>query len=258
MAETGAGATHHAGEPSLLKLAHAKNPDVLLRLLDTAELDEDLILVMLRNAALPPKAIERICLERMFTGSYQVQAAIVRHPKTPEAYGLRYLPHLFWRDQLRVARDFRLRIMLRRKAERAIVERLTKLALGEKIELARLATTEILNALVCERDPKLLRACLQSSRATEETVVRLVRSHNVEPAFLRALARDSRWFGRYGVRLALARSEASPVPLVLSILPSLRLEDLRDLADDDRQPTVVVQHLREVIAIKMDEAASEQ
>lgn len=247
-----------AGDEDLARLVYSRNPTVLARLLERSDLDESSLVLLLKNPALPRPAVERICREEIFFSSYQVQAAVVQNPRAPERVGLRYLPVLFWKDQLLVARDFRIRMVLRRKAERAIIDRLRKMALGEKLELARLATTEILNALVIERDARLLKACLENPRATEETALRLIHSTNVEPGFLVKLAQMPRWFALYGVKLELSRAELTPVPLVLRILPALKLEDLQLLARDKRQPEVVAKQAREIIGLKLEESSREE
>lgn len=252
------GAADSAPGRRLFKLIYSCNAKVLSEALDDPDLDEKFLALLLRNSAFPASGIERVCREELFVSSYRVQAAIAQNPKTPERVALRFLPGLFWRDQLRVARDFRIGVVLRRKAERSLVERLPKMAAGEKIELARLATTEILHALVCERDRRILRACLDNPRATEETAVRLVNSANVEPTFLLTLAQMPRWFSKYGVKVALSRAERTPVPLVLRILPTLTLEDLVAIEQDDQQPEVVRAQAREIIGLKQAESSREK
>ena len=243
-----------AAAGSLLRLVHSKSPDVLLGLLDHADLDEGCLVLLLRNPALPAEAIDRICREETFFSSYRVKAALAQHPRTPQHVSLRFLPHLYWRDQLQVSRDFRISMVLRRKAEHAIIERLPKLASGERVTLARLATTEILKVLVGEKDSRLLGACLENPRATEEIVIRLVYSEEVSPRFLLELSQMARWFTRYNVKLALARAAQSPVPLVLRVLPLLKLVDLKNLLLEKHQPEVVTEQAREIIRLKEQRA----
>ncbi|MEW6365893.1 MAG: hypothetical protein AB1714_14790 [Acidobacteriota bacterium] len=239
---------------SLLRLVHSRSPDVLLGLLDRADLDEGSVVILLRNPALPAEALDRICEEEIFLSSYRVKSALAQNPKTPQHVSLRFLPHLYWRDQLQVARDFRISMVLRRKAEHAILERLPKLAAGERVTLARLATTEILKVLVGEKDPRLLKACLENPRATEEIVIRLVYSDKVSPRFLLELSQMARWFTRYDIKLALARAAQSPVPLVLRILPLLKLADLKNLLLEKHHPNVVTEQAKQIVAIKEQRA----
>jgi len=241
------------GEGSLKRLVFGHNPTLLDELLEHPEMDEQHLVLLLKNPALPSRTIERVCAAEMFFSSYKVLAALAQNPKTPERYSVRLIPKLFWRDQLHVARNIRISMVLRRKAEQALVERLRSMAVGERIELARMATTEILKALVLDRDAKILTASLQNPRATIETVTRLINSESVEPAFLLAISRMPRWFVLYDVQVALARAPHTPVPLVLKIIPFLKLEDLVLLRDDPSQPDVVIRHAEDTIRLKLED-----
>ncbi len=245
-----------ASEENLIKLVFSGNPTILSGLLERPDLNDKVLVLLLRNPALPVTALERICREKIFLSSYQVQAALTQNPKTPDLYALRFLPGLFWKDQLLVARNFRISTVRRRKAEKAIVDHLRKMAIGEKMELARMATTEVLKSVVLDDDPRILTACLQNPRATVDTATRLIRSDRVQASFLLAIAQMPRWFVLYDVKLALAHAARSPVPLVLRVLPFLKLNDLKMLSTDRSQPEVIVQQAREIVGFKQEEACS--
>lgn len=111
--------------------------DVVKPLLDHPDTDESHLLRLLRKRELSSSVIEALARHDRWGRRHVVRTAVVNHPKTPRTLALRLLSLLFWKEQLRVARNMRLAMPLRMAAENRLKERLPELEVGERISLAR-------------------------------------------------------------------------------------------------------------------------
>jgi hypothetical protein len=96
--------------------------------------------------------------------------------------------------------------------------------------MARRALAGVIERLLYDPDARVVRALLGNPRLTEAEVVRLAASRRAHPDALAAIAQDDRWIVRYPVKVALANNPATPMRIVLGLLPYLVRQDLRDLS----------------------------
>jgi hypothetical protein len=158
---------------------------------------------------------------------------VALNPKTPRVLALRLLPSLFWRDLADVAMSPRLSKGVRGRAEALLQEQLPDMRLGEKITLAKIATTPVLVRLLAEGEPKIVRSCLINPRLREEDLVTAVRQETASPALLEAAEASSRWGERYAVRLALVLQPRTPLGVALAQITSLLDRDLERVASTE-------------------------
>jgi hypothetical protein len=119
---------------------------------------------------------------------------------------------------------------LRRQADRILLERLPRLALGERIALARIASGGVVVQLRKDPHMRVVRALMENPRLTEGSLLPLLSSSLAAPESLRIIAADRRWGSRYEIRRALVRNRRTPTDVALGLLPSLRKGDLRTLS----------------------------
>lgn len=104
--------------------------------------------------------------------------------------------------------------------------------LGEKRFLARGKDKNLLERLLLDPHPLVVRNLLRNPNLTEEWVLRIATRRPVAPDILYEVTLNRRWFGRYRVRLALARNPYTPTDLAIRCVPELQVPDLRDMASD--------------------------
>lgn len=205
------------------------------------------VLLALRNPYATAEVIEALAGIRRLLASYSVRSAIARHRRTPETLALRFVSSLFWRDLLEISVDVRISPAVRRVAEKYLIERLGRLAVGEKMAIARRATAQVLARL--RQDPSLhvVRALLANPRLTEPVLLPMVSSDETLPRVLDLVAADSRWGPRYEIRLALAHNPRSPFRVIFEILPGLRRSDLRAVAGREAHSSIVRRRASELL-----------
>lgn len=183
-----------------------------------------------RQALLNPFAtaevVEGLAAIRRLHAVYEVRAAVARHPRTPGPVALRFVPGLYWRDLLEVTVDLRIAAAVRRVADKYLMRRLPRLAVGERIAIARRASGEVAAALARDREPRVIAALLENPRVVEGDVVALAGDPEATPRVLDLVARDGRFGPRYAVRAALARNARAPLRAIFAILPTLRRPEL--------------------------------
>ncbi len=176
-----------------------------------------------------------------------VRKAVALHPAAPRADALRCLDDLGWRDLADIGRETRTPMPVRRAANLKILERLPRLASGERTTLARLADRELLRRLLSDPDPLVFEAALRNPRLGTEDLQAFVGTGSPLPAHLASLAADPRWSVRAPVRRALLRSRRTPRGAAISLLSQATSDELRELRDDPGAERLVAACARRIL-----------
>jgi hypothetical protein len=199
---------------------------------------------VLRNTFVTGEIIEALIAQRALMTSYEMRREITLHPRTPQVLALRFVPRLFWRDLVQLGRETRVKPVVRRAADRDLLNRLPSLGAGEKMAIARQAGPGVLVALRHDPSPRVMSALLENPRLTEGILAPTLSSEATPPNVLRVIAGNRLWSNRYGVRVTLARNPRTPTEVSLRILPTLKKPDLESVASDVRLGQVIRRRAR--------------
>lgn len=206
----------------------------------------------LRQVLLNPHAsaevLDELARVRSITAMPAARAGLARHRRLPPATAMRLIPNLFWHDLLEISVDPRIVAPVRRVAETYLIRRLPRLAVGEKVTLARRAWGTVLEELRRDPDPRVIAAWLENPRLTEEPLVALAANPRTAPRILDLVWREERWGRRYPVRVALSRNPRSPLAAVLAILPGLQTADLAAVLEVPELSSLVAHRVRQLLA----------
>ncbi len=200
---------------------------------------DDLTMLAVLRRAVPVQFLEAVANEPPWSDRPRVQGGVVSNPKTPRALAQRLLPYLFWSDLAGVAQSPRVAPPVRVRAEGLLKERIPELRVGDRMTLARQATTSVLLVLICDTEPKVLASVLKNPRLREEDLVGAIRSEQVQRSLLEQIAASPRWSERYAVRLGLVMQRRTPLALALAQLTSLLERDLRTVAISPGLPPLI-------------------
>jgi hypothetical protein len=121
-----------------------------------------------------------------------------------------------------------------RGAEERLVDRdLREMALGERRSLARHARGDLLDKLLRDPDPGVIRNLLNNPRTTEETVLKICSRRPTISAPLEMVLRTPRWSCRYRVKVALLRNPHLRLCFAVNLLVLLNSRDLLDVSRDE-------------------------
>jgi len=189
---------------------------------------------VLRNPFVTREIIELLISRPALLRAYETRHALAAHPATPEVRALRLVGGLYWQDLLRLGADVRVRPVVRKAADRHLLDRLGGLAVGEKMAIARRAGPGVLSGLRHDPSPRVIGALLENPRLTEGVLMPVVTRETTPPQVLETIAGDRRWGRRYELRLGLCRNPHTPYPTALRLLPLLKKKDLQAVASDQR------------------------
>jgi hypothetical protein len=114
---------------------------------------------------------------------------------------------------------------------------------GYRISLARRALAGMMERLLHDPDPRVVRTLLGNPRLTEADALKLAASRRASAEALEAIAQDDRWVARYPIKVALANNPAAPMGIVVGLLPHLMSQDLRILAGSASREIIRAQAL---------------
>lgn len=211
------------------------NGDQLRRLVAAGELDPLDAAAVLRNPYCPVEVAEQIADSSALLDLHGVRELLSGFRGMPLSRAMSLMATLPWVSLLNLARRPSTPPQVRRQAERKILERTPRMALGEKIALARRCHRPLIRPLIVDAEARVLEALLDNGRLVENDVLLMLNTRSPPPELCRAVAGHRRWGACYRIRRALVESPATPLPVALSVLVQLRLSDLAALA---RKPGV--------------------
>jgi hypothetical protein len=226
--------------PTYIGLVATRPPKVRKDgVLDDPELQEEDVLLLLRNRAAAPALLGKIARDRRWTRSYEIKKALTRHPRTPLTIARSFLPHFYWRDLAEIVDDARMPPSVKKQAEEVLKHRLAEMAQGERVALARRASRGVIAALRDSGEPRVLQALLTNVRLVENDAVQIASNPGASRDVLSALADHPDWRRRFSVRLSLLSNPKTPVPAALRLIAGLSREELSRLARDTAVPKIV-------------------
>ena len=207
------------------------DPDmqVIRAALKNQNLNEDHFLALLKRRDLSEDLLQAIYQLDAVKGSHKLQIALVRNPNTPGPVVLALLSflHLFELVDLclipGVTPDQKF------AAERAILQRLPTTELGNKMTLARRATSTVVGEILKEGDSRLVEICLNSPRLREVSILQFINGAYSNAETISMIARHSKWKLRPNLRLAILKNRRTPPIWFTLFLPQLRTPDIRNL-----------------------------
>jgi hypothetical protein len=202
----------------------------LLELVRGAALDDFQTLEVLRSPFCTPQIADLVAADRERLSLQAVRETLASFPGLNNAQAMNLLGSLPWSSLMAVAQTPRTPPIVRRQAERKLLQLVGSMTLGEKIAMARRAHRALLPSLMETGDERVLIALLDNPRLTENDLAVLVNTGEPPDGLLPVLARHHRWGRCYGVLRAVAQSRRCPLPLALSILVQLAPRDLRRIA----------------------------
>lgn len=191
-----------------------------------------------------------------FRDNYRVMVSVLQHPRFPHRLAFEIMPRLFPVDLMRVSKNRRTNPFIREKAELEFSQKYSKLPLGEKVSLLKMAPFSLLGRFSEEKEPSVIVAMLGNPMCTEELVVRMINRRGPREMVYRALG-QTEWYKRPGVAEAICHDEQAPIRILLDILPYLDLRTLRKLYESDQTHEIVKNSIIEYSMKKRERGGGE-
>jgi hypothetical protein len=205
---------------------------------------EDLALAQLKDPDLSSEQIEEFSQHAGLMKSRKVRMAVACHQKTPRRIALRTIRELYTFELMRFAVRPTASADLKRLADELLLSRLTSIALGERISLARRSSTLVAGALLLDTESSVWKASLENPRLTEAAIVRALQRANATGALVEAVSHHAKWSVRIEVQVALLRNAHTPLAKAIEFARRIPPQQLRDILHVSRIPEKVKSYLR--------------
>ncbi|MEJ5165876.1 MAG: hypothetical protein WHV67_02480 [Thermoanaerobaculia bacterium] len=212
------------------------------------KLTENEVLAILKNKNIDLEVVKIIISHKPFLISYEVKKSLLFLRLTPYTEGLKLLPHMYWMDLLLLSTNMSVHPLIRRSAEKKIIEKLPEMELGEKITLARRGSYNVILHLAKEKNPKVIEALLQNRFATEEIVLSIAGNQNSTPEILGLINYSTKWKNRMNIKKALVLNPNFPTFLACHLLKTFNKTNLEEFASNPYLSDTLKNYCKKLLA----------
>ena len=210
----------------------ATDPDVLKAVVGNPNFGEREALYLLNRMDLPSTVIQELATQRTVASRDAVKLALTKHPKTPLRTALEQLKFLYLFDLVSVCLQTGVRAEVKRASEELILGQVPKLAVGQRITLAKRGPARLAARLLKRENLQIIQAVLDSPYLTEAVLLPALNRPDCSPRIVEAIATHPKWGLRYDIRLALLRHSSLSIGRALAILPELKPQDAKAISQD--------------------------
>jgi hypothetical protein len=218
----------------LFSLVQDGSPEVLRTLLKNRHLAEEHLLALLRRRDLGEDLLKALHQHQLATTSYRLKVALAVHPKSPPPVLQTLLPHLHLFDLLGICLHPGTTPDQKLAAERAIVQRLPGVPLGNRITLARRAPSTLLVELLGGGGAPVIAAALDNPRLKEGSLVQYLSGGRATAPAIASIFRHLRWQQLPSIRSTLLKNPQTPETIFRQLLASCPQSVLKNLRLSNR------------------------
>lgn len=124
--------------------------------------------------------------------------------------------------------------------------------LGEKKSLARTRVKDLLDRLLYDSNPMVIKNLLENPRLTESDVLKIVSRRPNSEGVLTAIYKNEKWMNSYNIKRSMVKNPYTPVGIALGLLLFLKNQDLRDVSTDRTLHQVVKDMAKKLVSRKGD------
>jgi hypothetical protein len=110
---------------------------------------------------------------------------------------------------------------------------------AQRIRFAVLGNREARNYLMRDANRLVASSAIKNPRVTDQEVVAIAQSRSVNDEVIRIVAGRREWTKTYRIRLNLVNNPKCPLPSALTLLRTLRANDVKAIAKNKNVPTAV-------------------
>ncbi len=216
-------------DADLEQLVHDSSPEVLIAVAADARLTEDLALALLNRRDLPREALEALNKNGHAGKQRKIRLALVMHPRTPRHVSVPAIRHIHTFELMQVALQPAVPPDVKRAAEEVLVGRLSTIASGERLTLARQGTGRIAAALLTDKEERVMQAALINPHMTEAWIVKALKSESGTELLAPAVSRHQKWSFRNEVKAALLANQHTPPARLIQLAGELPVNLIKDV-----------------------------
>lgn len=239
-------------ELSIEEMIHHPSSEVMTLAAGHRELTEELALSFLARRDLAPSVIEALSKRGDLLKHRKVSVAIAGHPKAPRHLALPMVRRLFTFELMQLALSPAVAADIKLLAEEVIVGRLESISSGERLTLAKQASSRVAAALLFDSEPRIIEAALMNSRLTESWIVRSLMRSEATVLFIDLVCKHPKWSLRREIQIAILRNANTPFGRILQIAPLLPPRIVREVLKTTKLSAEVQGYLERMLQASSD------
>jgi hypothetical protein len=226
-----------AKDEILWQAIKTQNSEVLISATQNRNLIEDMALYIAKNKNTPPEALGFLATDIRFKESNRLKLALCKNPRSPHRMTIGLLKFLSIFDMADLSRNKFIPTVLRQRVEVILLDKVGVLPTGMKIALSRRASERVVEAMMNRGERRVIDACLESSRLTEERVFKLITKPTTKAQVIRAVSEHPKWSVSPTLRYALVRNFYTAMQDVDRFIHDMNTMDLKNLYSDSKLPS---------------------
>ncbi len=215
--------------------------------LDISIVSEEVIETLLLDGSTEPSLFEEIA--RKNSHRPEILRHLLTHPHTPDnvrqfaAQTLQLpVPQIAEED---VSEEIKHEIRTL-----SLLQRIQKLKVGERIQLALKGGREIRAVLLRDANKEVVLTVLENPKITEQEIELIAKQKTSSDELIRAVAKKKEWLRTYSIVYALVTNPKTPIAIALKFIHNLKLRDLLMLERDKNIPGAIREMAKKIAAAR--------
>jgi hypothetical protein len=151
------------------------------------------------------------------------------HQRTPRHISVPTIRHIHTFELMQVALQPAVPPDVKRAAEEVLISRLSTIASGERLTLAKQGSGRIAAALLVDKEERVMQAALGNPHMTEVWIVKALKSETGTELLAPAVSRHEKWSFRNEVKAALLANKHTPPARLIQLAGELPLNLIKDV-----------------------------
>ncbi len=216
------------------RLIHDSSPEIVTAVAADARLTEDLALALLNRRDLPREALEALNKNGRLAKQRKVRLALVAHPRTPRHVSVPTIRNIHTFELMQVALQPAVPPDVKRAAEEVLIGRLSAIASGERLTLAKQGSGRIAAALLVDKEERVMQAALGNPHMTEVWIVKALKAETGTELLAPAVSRHQKWSYRNEVKAALLGNKHTPPARLIQLAGELPVNLIKEVLRNGR------------------------
>ncbi|GMT47389.1 MAG: hypothetical protein IEMM0007_0955 [bacterium] len=183
----------------------------------------------------------------------EILRLLYEHPQTPveiaaEAASLLSLPAKITSGAIDLVTEEKEEVRLQKKE--SILQRVQRLSVGQRIQLALKGGKDIRNVLIRDPNREVVIKVLENPKITENEVEMIARNPSSPDDALRYIFKKKDWIRKYNIVLSLASNPKTPIGVSMPLITRLRMHDLIILEKNKNIPEAVRNAIKRYIKLR--------
>ena len=132
----------------------------------------------------------------------------------------------------------------------SLLQRLQKLKVGERIQLALKGGREIRSVLLRDANKEVVLTVIENPKITDSEIEIIVKQKTSSDELIRAISKKKEWLKNYSIVYALVTNPKTPVAIALKHISNLKIKDLLMLERDKNISGAVRETAKKLVAAR--------